>query len=401
MRWIFAGVSIVVVLLIGGAIAQRLRDSTTGAPTPGGKSIAAVEVGRVTRGSIAERRVYSGTLEARAEFVVAPKVGGRIEKLYVDLSDEVQRGQVVAELDDDEYAQAVAEAEADLAVARANVVEAERSLEIVDRELDRLQSLLDRGVASESEMDSGRAERLAKVAALDVAKARVQRADASLAAAKIRLGYTRVTADWSDPDPTRIVAERMVDDGQTVSANAPLMTIVDLHPITGVIFATEKDYSRLRVGQQVQLTTDAFPQLTFAGTIERIAPVFRPNSRQARIELAIDNEDHRLKPGMFVRSEVVLERVEETTIVPIEALATRGGSTGVFVLLPDGKTVAWRSVIVGIREAGRAQVEGENIDGWVVTLGQQLIDDGSEVSIPIGGPAGAKAGGTSGTEPGA
>ena len=79
----------------------------------------------IERGTIEHRRTITGTLEAKAEFVVAPKVSGRVERLDVDLADTIRRGQQVAKLDDDEYLQSVAQAEADFAVAKANLVEAQ------------------------------------------------------------------------------------------------------------------------------------------------------------------------------------------------------------------------------------------------------------------------------------
>jgi multidrug efflux pump subunit AcrA (membrane-fusion protein) len=87
-----------------------------------------VEVAPIEEGPIALRRTFSGALEAQAEFVVAPKVSGRVKHVTVNIADTVDLGQIVAELDDDEYVQAVAQARADLAVARANLSEAESAL---------------------------------------------------------------------------------------------------------------------------------------------------------------------------------------------------------------------------------------------------------------------------------
>jgi multidrug efflux pump subunit AcrA (membrane-fusion protein) len=98
--------------------------------------------------------------------------------------------------------------------------------------------------------------------------------------------------------------------------------------------------------------------------------------------MTIDNPEHRLKPGMFIRARVVLAQVSEATIVPEQALTIRNDSSGVFVVSEDERSVAWREVKVGIREGDRVQVEGEGLSGRVVTLGQQLIDDGSPITIP-------------------
>ena len=101
-------------------------------------------------------RTFSGSLQAHAEFVVAPKVSGRVERLDVDLADSVTRGQLVARLDNDEYVQALRQAQADLAVAKANLAEAESLLKIAQRELQRIDKLRQRGVSSESQVDTAR-----------------------------------------------------------------------------------------------------------------------------------------------------------------------------------------------------------------------------------------------------
>jgi len=371
---------------IGWGIVQRFENRGEAGNQSRGKQPAPVEVAPVSHGAIELRRTYSGTLEARAEFVVAPKVGGRVERLVVNLADTVRRGQVVAELDDDEHVQEVAQAKADLEVAKANLSEAKSALEIADRDLARIETLRARKVASESQLDAARANHLTKQAQVEVAKAQVTKAESALESANIRLGYTKVRASWTGGSDRRVVASRYANEGGTVSANSPLLLIVELNPITGVMFVTEKDYVRMRTGQLAALTTDAYPEERFEGRIDRIAPVFRQETRQARVELAIENPGRKLKPGMFIRVTVVLEKRKEATIVPDKALTTRDGRTGVFLVREDGRSVAWREVTVGIREGDRVQVEGEGLSGRVVTMGQQLIDDGSSIAIP--GPGG-------------
>ncbi len=379
---------ILTVLLIGAAaglgwvIFGQFQDRAGSSKSGKASRPAPVEVTQIQRGSIALQRTFSGELEALAEFVVAPKVSGRVERVLLNIADTVKRGQVVAELDNDEYVQAVAQAQADLVVARANLSGAKSALEIANREFKRTESLLKRGIASDSEFDAARQDQLAKQAQLKVAAAKVTKAESSLETANIRLGYTKVTAGWTGGDEHRVVAERYVDEGQTVAANAPLLSIVELHPIVGVVYVTERDYARLKPGQLVSLKTDAYPGEQFTGQIERIAPVFRKSTRQARIEMTIDNPQHRLKPGMFIRTTIVLAQVPEAIIVPEQALTIRDDRSGVFIVSGDGQSVVWREVKVGIREGDRVQVEGQGLSGRVITLGQQLVKDGSAITIP-------------------
>jgi len=380
-RWI----TIVVVLAVVGVLAWvgngRLQDLTKKPVRRDAVGPVPVEVAAIERGPIEHHRTFTGTLDPKAEFVVAPKVGGRVEQLNVDLADTVSRGQHVAKLDDDEYVQAVAQAEADFAVAKATLVEAESLLGVAKRELARVEKLRGRGVASESELDTAKADQFAKRAHVEVTKAQITRAQAALEAARIRLGYTTVKAEWRGGSDERVVAERFVDEGETVAANAPLLRIVELNPVNAVFFVTERDYALLRVGQVVMLRTDAHPGQTFEGHIARIAPVFRESTRQAQVEVSVDNPDLRLKPGMFVRATVVLDRVEEATIVPEQSLVRRDGHDGVFVVNEDGQTVSWREVRTGFRQNGRVQVIGDGLAGQVVVLGQQLLEDNSAVSI--------------------
>jgi RND family efflux transporter MFP subunit len=378
-------ITVIVLIVVAAGLGWFLLGRSGGQGDAGGGRGSSrpipVEVAAIEHGPIELRRTFSGTLEAQTKFVVAPKVSGRVERMVVDLADPVKRGQVVAELDNDEYVQAVAQAKADLEVAKANRSEARSALEIANRDLERVKTLNKRGVASASQLDATSANQLEKQAQLEVAEAQVVRAKAALETANIRLGYTRITADWTNGDDHRVVAERFVDQGETVSANAKLLLIVELDPISGVIFVTEKDYARMKPGQTVVLTTDAFPGEEFKGTIDRIAPVFQQATRQARVELTIQNPGHRLKPGMFIRATAVLDHLTEAVIVPEQAMSSRGDKSGVFLLSEDGQSVEWKPVTVGIRDRGRVQVEGDGLSGQVVTLGQQLVDDGSRVTV--------------------
>ncbi|MGD2111984.1 MAG: efflux RND transporter periplasmic adaptor subunit [Gammaproteobacteria bacterium] len=375
-------VALAIAAVLAWLVMQRLLegDVQDGGGHGGGRAVP-VEVAFIEHGPVELRRTFTGTLDASAEFVVAPKIGGRIVDMLVDLADSVTRGQVVARLDNAEYVLAVTQAEADLAVAQANLAEARSQLTIAERELQRLDLLRERGVTSESQFDVAKADQLARKAHVEVTRAQVTRARAALETARIRLGDTEVSADWSGGSTQRLVAERYLDEGETVAANAPLLRIVELDSLIAVFFVTERDYALLRTGQRAEIGTDSFPDEVFTGEIVRIAPVFRASTRQARVEVRVDNPQLRLKPGMFARISLVLERVEEGLLVAEQALVTRDGRSGLFVVAADGASVAWREVSVGIRQGDRVQVSAENLDGRVVILGQQLLKDGSRIAI--------------------
>jgi RND family efflux transporter MFP subunit len=394
--------------LVGWQLLERFAAADRGAGE--GPRAAPVEVAGIARESILEQRTFGGTLVARAQFVVAPKVDGRLDTLHVDLGDRVERGTLVAELDDQEFRQAVAEAEAALQVARANLAVAKSDLDLARRSSDRVLELEERRIASGSQVDVAAADLAASEARVQVASAEVARAEAALESARIRLGYTRVVATWPEENSqARVVSRRYVDAGATLRANDPVVELVDTASLRAVIFATERDHPRLRVGQPALLRTDAFPDRSFSGRVARIAPIFEESSRQTRVEVEVPNEGGDLKPGMYVRVQVTMAEAADAVAVPLAALVRRDEVDGVFVV-EEGEgegatdTVRFVPIRIGIRSGARVQVlgparkggepSGVDVDSLVgrrvVVLGQQLVEDGEPVNVQAaGGGAGS------------
>ncbi len=388
-----------VALVVGGGWFFAQRSPRADAPAAGTGSAApvAVEVVAVTRDALEERREFAGTLEAKREIVVAAKIGGRLERVSVELGDRVTRGQVIAELDDAELAEAEAQARANLGVARARKLAADNALQIATRNLERVEKLRRRGVIAEEEFDRTRAAKLQAEAAVAVAVSEVTRAQAAKRAAELREAYARVRVDWSEDDAdagepdaapesatatVRVVAARHVDDGALVAANTPLITVVALDPLIVAVHVTEQDYARLRPGLPVRLETDAYPGEWFSGQVARIAPVFAERSRRARVELEVQNPDARLRPGMFARVQAAFTRVDDATVVPRAAIVNdpqRGAA--VFVVDEDGPRARLQPVTLGVSAGERVQVEGVEPPARVVTLGQSLLRDGARITL--------------------
>lgn len=353
------------------------------APPTAATGRVAVEAADVSTGSVTDVRSFTGSVEAGDAFTVAPKIGGLVEDVHVDIGDPVRRGQVVVELDDDEATQSLAEAEAELAVAQAELELARADARLARRELDRTRTLAQRELASQSELDTASARAEAQEAAVAVATARVTQREAALARARVQLGYTSVRADWPGEDADRVVGERLINAGDTVAANTALVTILDLSPVTIVFNAPESDYARLATGQPARITADAFPQRIFEGRIARIAPRFAEDSRQARVEVTAANEDGNLKPGMFATVRITVDEAEENaTLVPTEAVVRHTEGPGVYRIVEgDPPTVRFEPVRIGIEGEDRVQILEPDLSGRVVTLGQQMLEDGAPVVV--------------------
>lgn len=345
------------------------------------KLIAPVAVDAIRVEALESRRVFSGSLMSPRRFELAAKTSGRVAKIGADLGTVVENGQVVLTLFNEEQQKAFDLASAELAVAEAQLHEAEKKLPLLTRELTRQKQLREQGVATEAQVDQAANAVINGESALAVARARLERAGAAQAVQQLELAETQVRAAFRQ-GARRVVAERLVQEGDLIRENQVLFRLVELDPMVAVVQVAERDYGKLRVGSQVWLNCDAFPERRFEGRVARIAPVFDERTRQARVELAIDNPDELLKPGMFVRAQVVIARVEQATTVPIEALVSRYDETGVFVVNDAGNQVRWCQVRTGLRSDKRVEVFGDGLQGRVVTLGQQLVGDGSAIVIP-------------------
>lgn len=343
-----------------------------------------VEVGHVERRDVEDTRRLDGTLEALVEYDVAPKIAGQLRRLHVDLGDEVRSGELIAELDDAEARQEVAEAQAALEVARAELAETRSALDSAQRELRRTRELREREIASQAELEAAEAQVTAEESRVSSAQARIAQRQAALASAQVRLSFTEIRATWDD-ERVRVVGDRYVDPGATVSAAEPILSLLDVEELRAVAFVTERDYGRLRVGQPATIHAGAFPERTFQGTLHRLAPRFSPGSRQARVEFRVPNPERRLRPGMFVRLGVHVGDLEDALTVPRDALVRRDGAEVVFrVRGGDGDeppTAEQVMVRVIARLGERVVVEADELDGRVVTLGQHLLQDGTPLQL--------------------
>jgi RND family efflux transporter MFP subunit len=344
------------------------------------QAVFGVNVARVERRDLVSMRVFSGSLIAEKKYDAAAKVGGQIQEMAVSLGDCIRRGDLIARLDSEEYEQQLAQARAELDVAQASLAEARSSLVAAERVYQRAITLRDQKVASAAELETAETESLARRAGVNFAQAQIKQREAALRTAEVRLSYTTLTADWQadGDDVCRHVARRHVDEGDTIAANTPVVTLVDLSLLKAVINVAERDYALIKTGQQTNITVDSIAERIFPGTVARMAPVFDEASRQAQVEIAVANPDGLLKSGMFTRVHIELGRAEKAVAAPSTAIIQRLGTRGAFVV-EDGKA-RFVEVRTGIEHQGWLQVSGLE-EGWeIVTLGHHLLSDGVRVS---------------------
>ena len=366
---------------VGWRVYRKLMEEQKGNQR-GGPQAVAVAVEPVRTETIRDVAEFTGTLLPRYQFVVAPKVPGRLEKLLVNIGDLVKQGTLVAVIESGEYAQQVAQARAELEVIRANLAESRSALDIATREFKRAKDLREQKVASEAELDVAEARYRAAEAKRQVAQAQIEQRQAALKSAEVRLSYTRICAAWEDGDAPRVIAERFVDEGAMLKANDPIVSVVDLSTVIAVIYVIERDFPEVRVGQAATVSTDAYPGREFHGKIVRRAPVLREESRQARVEIEVPNPEGLLAPGMFARVRIRFAERPDATVVPASALVRRNGRQGVFLADPAQGKAHFVAVRIGILSGDTAEILEPKLEGMVVTLGHHLLEDGGAIVVP-------------------
>ena len=346
---------------------------------------ATFRLARVERGPVVSTVSSTGTLNAVITVQVGSQVSGQIKELSADFNSEVREGQVIARIDPENFEARVRQADAEVAVGRANVAiqqaaveRARAELENVraalaaakaqtekagvgvanaKRDLDRKQALYKRAVISESHIEeamavydqaqaqfnSAEAQQQAQAslvgsrkAQLKMALAQVQHAlaqvkqrEAALHNSKVDLEHTVIRSPLDG-----VVIKRSVDIGQTVAASlqAPtLFTIAqDLRKMQVDTNVDEADIGRIQVGQRAIFTVDAFPGHEFNGQVEQIrkAPQTIQNVVTYTVVVSAENQDQRLLPGMTANVQIVIDERPDVLKVPNAALRFRPSSAG-------------------------------------------------------------------------
>ena len=176
---------------------------------------------------------------------------------------------------------------------------------------------------------------------------------------------------------------RVNDEGALLRPSEPVVQVLAFQPIIAQMSVTERDYSRLTIGQPVTLTTAAYPDQEFTGVISRISPQFNEMSRQALLEVTIPNESGDLKPGMFGRARILFDQAPNAIAVSNDALVERQGKMGVFRVeqTEDGAIARFVPVETGLQDGDLTQIVSPPLQGQVVTLGLHLLDDGKGVEV--------------------
>lgn len=330
-----------IVLLVASCGGTEPRSGGPAAP------VVEVKVASVAPRPLTVTTTAVGTIEPENRVVVAAQEEGLVTALLAREGDRVQRGDVLAQLDDRQLA-------AQLAEAQARLQEAEGQWR-------RARTLTLEGLITEADGDAARA-------AYEVAQARVE-------ALRTRLSFTRISAPVDG-----VVTVRHVELGDLVGSRAPVVELAAGRRVLRVP-VSELDIVKLKPGDTCTVTVDALPQRAFSARIARIFPAADRTSRQVTVEVVLDEAAPEIRPGFLARAELVLERLPAAIVVP-ESVVLRGSEYPTFVYVVESDTARVRPVQVGLRRGGEAQIlSGLGAGERVVLEGASFLRDGAAVRV--------------------
>jgi cobalt-zinc-cadmium efflux system membrane fusion protein len=328
---------------------------------------AGIGVAPVATGSSATEIRLPGVVEPNAyrQVVVTPLVAGRVTKVGAALGDHVRLGHTLAEI----YSPALAE-------AQTRYVSAKAMLDAHDRELQRTQKLVEIGAVSRQELERIHAEHEAQTSAVQSARSQLELLGLSASALDNMTPGHGVTATTSVPAPIDgVVTERGANVGLNVDPATRLFSVVDLSTVWVVAAVYEKDFSRVRVGNEAAITTSALPGLTVRGRVSYMDPQVNAETRTAKVRVEVPNPRGELRLGMY--ADVVVSGASEVSmpVVPRISVQNVGDRTVVYLANPKepGRFIE-REVSLGQPSPDQVEVvSGVQLGDVVVTGGSFFV----------------------------
>jgi HlyD family secretion protein len=284
---------------------------------------------RVTRGSIVDTVDATGTIQPVTTVQVGTQVSGTIKSLAADFNTTVHRGQVIAVLEPSLFQTQVEQAKATVTKLQADAERAAVDVRDTQAKLRRARELSDKQLISASDLDTAATAASQAEAQVKSAQAQIIQAKAQLEQAQVNLGHTIITAPIDG-----IVVSRNVDVGQTVAASmqAPTLYVIagDLTRMQVLASVDESDIGRVKQGQVVSFSVDAYPGDSFSGTVSqvRLQPTVEQNVVSYTTVIDVPNKDMKLKPGMTANVSIEIARADDVLRVPAAALRFRPKADG-------------------------------------------------------------------------
>ena len=341
MKTIFRTIIVAGAIILAASCGNKAK-KTDATVTPAEEVAPSVAVAKVTMREVPQLSTYTSTVQSYVKNNIAPQSGSRIKSIKVDVGDFVNKGQILAEMD------------------QIQLQQAELQMQNKEVEYKRLKGLYEVGGLSKSDLD-------AIELAYEVSKTQ----------------YENLLENSILRSPvTGVITARNYDVGDMYAMSAPLFTVEQIVPVKLLVAISESEYSKVKKGDKVEVVADALAGKVFDGKIRKIYPTIDPATRTFTSEVVVNNSKRELRPGMFARVTVNFG-VNNNVVIPDIAVVKQQGSGErfVYVLNEDG-TVSYQKVVLGRRMGAEYEVLEGISDGATVVIGGQIrLKDGVKVAV--------------------
>jgi multidrug efflux pump subunit AcrA (membrane-fusion protein) len=366
-----------------------------------GRDVAAktVKVEVVRQETVSRAVEVVGTLAAVDQVTVSSETEGKVSRILADLGDRVTAGQALIQLDNEKQQYNFDQQKAALARALAqygaadpehlpdiektpDVQKASADLQQAKQAYDRASELFKRTLVPRQTLDDAETALQSKRAGYDSSlqtaknlRASIQASEATMKLADRQFRDTQIRAPFDG-----YVEKRLVNLGELVKAQMPVIAVVRVDPLKVVAEIPEKMAPWIRDGQPVELHVDAYPSRAFEGKVSRISPAVNTATRAFPFEALVPNRDAVLKPGTFARVHIESGKEDQVLTLPYSTLQYRYGVNRVFVV--DGDKLSAKELKVGDRIGDRIEIlSGVNAGDKVAATDIEKLTDGAKVSV--------------------
>lgn len=358
-------------------------------------AIPAVDAVRAVVGTLPLEERVTGRAIARNQTEIYPEAGGLISEIFVENGDEVAAGDPLLRLRDAEFSERYQQALSGLEVAQAQSQQARANLDLVQSQVSRTESLVERKLENTVNLETVRSQLAIAKADLDLRLAQERQARSLAEERLLQLQNATIRAPISGT-----VGQRNAEVGQLASASTRLFVIGELSEMRIELMLSDRMLEYIGVGVPVNIYSAAWESTVLSSTITRISPFLDANTMRTQAFVEVENTENLLRPGMFVTVDILYGESAESIVIPNSALFRhpRTGIEGVYVVAEAAQTTGQESppadpestgmlappqpvsfVPVDIVASGRmaTAVRGVNEGDIVVTVGQNFLQGGA------------------------
>lgn len=338
------------------------------------EEIIPVETITVKTQEINESLELLGDIRSNQEVRLFSKIPDRITRFAADMGDYVDKGDLIAAIENSSL-------QAGVNQTQANLEQAQSQLENLKNEFKRMEQLLQENAISQQQYDGVKTQ-------LEATRAQVRGLQEALNQSNNQLSESYIRSPI-----TGVIGKRFLEEGDMASMQSPIVTVVQMDTVKVAVNIVEKHLAGVREGLKTLVEVNAYPGERFEGVVTKVSPVIDPMSRMAEVEILLPNTDLKLRPGMFAEVSILLTNKENAIVIPKYAVLQRTelirdelGQQRIMkynhVYTVEKDRAYYREIEMGIENEGIVEVASGLMEGeQVVLLGQNNLEDSTKVRL--------------------